>query len=374
MLSKKILILVFCSLSSFFSHAFFNFRMDGFGGEKIENAKISLSPSEVVVGEPCDIVIEFEISKKATIEGLQVAGLPEMDNEILEYTAQGFENLADGVSTNAQNTIKRFALPLRFNSAYSNVLNVIVGGNIGKRVERRGFSQSSFSSFNKRLNPLEVVVSPLPEEGRPESFNGSVGKSFTLTGEMNPKEVHPGDLVTITYEVAYDGYLPKGVAPKIEGMGEGFTAYELKEKEGALKGRRAWTQIVVPKTSSLTNSISFSLEYFDISKKAYTKCEHRLSPLKFISDKTATTENTAVIVNDSQEDGTVLISSTNAPPVKIYFAPKETSPVLQVVPSTKSMRILQTFGKWQRVESDGAIGWILIELNRNKTRKTKAEK
>ena len=48
-----------------------------------------------------------------------------------------------------------------------------------------------------------IAVRPLPEEGRPASFTGAVGR-FTVRASAEPREVSVGDPITLRYEVIED--------------------------------------------------------------------------------------------------------------------------------------------------------------------------
>ena len=54
--------------------------------------------------------------------------------------------------------------------------------------------------------PLRVVIEPLPEDGRPDSFQGMVGR-FHVSGELAAEEVATGDSLTFTVRITGDGTL-----------------------------------------------------------------------------------------------------------------------------------------------------------------------
>jgi hypothetical protein len=352
-------------LSLFAQAQFFRFdnRSFSMGDGGISRAEIKLSPSAVVVGQQCAFVLEFEVPKNNIVEELRVSGLPQEDAASLEYLSRTFENLSDGATTNKKNVVKRFRLPLIFRKPFKGDLEVSVSGNVGTRTERAGMSMSSFSGFSKNLPVLKLDVRPLPETGKPENFSGAVGNSFAVTANLKPDKVHPGDLVTAFYEVKYDGSFPTNAFPSVSGLSENdFTVYDMKLSETG-DGFAKWSQVLVPKTASATNSFDVSVAYYDISKGTYSFAATKTKPLEFISQEAASTENTSVIVSDSKDGNVVSGQNAAMASVGIRFAPNENSPVVKTVSSGVPMKKTGIWGKWIRIETPEAAGWIKKDGN-----------
>ena len=357
--SKKIIWFIFaCIALSAHSQIFrLNNRMFNSQGG-ITRAEIKLVPNPAVMGQQCAFVLEFEIPKNNIIEELRVLGMPETDDNAIEYLADGFENLVDGTTTNKNNIVKRFRLPVIFHKTHADVIDVTVSGNVGTRTERAGMSMSSFRGFQKSLPSLKVDVRSLPEENKPSDFFGAVGNAFSINTKLQPSKVHPGDLVTATYEIKYDGYFPTNAAPIITGLSErDFTIYELKRQQSG-DGIIAWTQILVPKNATATNSLTVKVPFYNPEKEVYEEAIAHQKPLEFISTEAASTENTSVIVSDSKDDKSVKIQSGEILSLQIRFAPNEKSPIIATVPSTTPIKELSKYGKWIRISTPEAIGWI----------------
>jgi hypothetical protein len=78
---------------------------------------------------------------------------------------------------------------------------------------RRGFFDDPFFSdpFFRRgrpvsvsSEPLELKVTPLPAEGKPEGFSGLVG-SFVIASELTPTKIRAGESATLTVQVSGRG-------------------------------------------------------------------------------------------------------------------------------------------------------------------------
>lgn len=321
-----------------------------FGGGRREpmpdvSGTVRLEPAETVVGTPCHLVFSFSGGSQVSVQ--RVAGLPD----------HGVEYLSDQLEPYADNT---YRLPVRFLEPCTNVLEIAVSGM--QTVERGAGSafRSSFStSFQKRLPPFRVNVRELPAAGRPDSFAGAVGTKFTMTQKLVPDHVHPGDLVTATYELVYDGYCPSNAWPRIEHLSKEFKAYEPKE---VARGRNSftWTQVLVPRTTAATNSALVSLAYYNPRTRRYEYARAWPKPLVFVSDKAASTENTSVLVaapaGDAEAGGTVGPVAGMAP-IVLRFAPADTSPVVATLPPNTPARELAKANGWRRLETPRAIGW-----------------
>jgi hypothetical protein len=366
MFSKKtILLFALACLSLSLQAQFFRFGNNMFGARDggLTRAEIKLVPSSAVIGQQCAFVLEFEVPKNNIVEGLQVSGLPDTQDGAIEYLSSSFENLADGSTTNKNNIVKRFRLPIIFHKSYADKLEVHVTGNVGTRVERSGMSMSSFSGFQRRLRPLEINVNPLPEDGKPKDFCGAVGKSFALNAKLQPDKVHPGDLVTAHYEIRYDGYFPTNATPVITGLNEkDFTVYELKTQK-VEEGLISWTQVLVPKSATATNSLTMSIAYYNLDRKAYDYVLKKIKPLEFVSTEAASTQNTSVIVTDEKGDKSVKLQSAAVSTMQVRFTPNDKSPIIATIPTTTSFKELSRYGNWIRISTPEVIGWIKSKKN-----------
>jgi hypothetical protein len=217
---------------------------------------------------------------------------------------------------------------------------------------------SSFYGFTKHLPPLETDIRPLPEEGKSKDFFGAVGFSFSVKAKLEPEKVHPGDLISASYEVKFDGYFPSNAIPVISGLSENdFTVYPVKLQssgEDVIK----WTQVLVPKSAAATNSFAVTIPYYDLKRKVYDSVSAKVKALEFVSEQAASTKNTSVIVSDVKEDDVSSVQSNKVDMLELRFAPNDNSPVIARIPSTAKITELGRYGKWIRLSSSEAIGWI----------------
>ena len=177
--------------------------------------------------------------------------------------------------------------------------------------------------------------------------------------KLTPDHVRPGDLVTATYTLTYDGYCPSNVWPAIERLSKEFKAYDPKEISRT-EGKIVWTQMLVPLTVAATNSAFVSLAYYNPRPKRYEVARARPVPLVFVSGEAASTENTAVVVT-TEATGAARGEAENVGggdrTVTLRLAPSDASPVVAVLPPGTPVTELSRHNGWRRLESPRAIGW-----------------
>ena len=322
-------------------------RVFNLGGRNLPDftGKVHLEPSDPVVGIPCYFVFEFTTKNK--IEVQRVIGLPE---DGVEYLSNEFEPYADG----------KYRLPVRFLVPCKKSLNVPVAGM--QTVEQGSGTafRSSFSmNFSKSLPPFSIDVKPLPEDGKPDDFSGAVGRSFSMKQTLSSDKVRPGDLITATYELDFDGYCPSNAVPTVEHLSKEFKAYEFKEIARTERSVR-WTQVLVPRTAAATNTALVALTYYNPQLGRYEVARSQPKKLLFVSTEAASTENTSVAVT-----GDAGTSSENQEGAQgeagrmlvLRFAPSDSSPVLATLPPDTPVKELARSHGWRRVETPRAVGW-----------------
>src|SRR5690606_12056315 len=84
---------------------------------------------------------------------------------------------------------------------------------------RRGFLFAP-EGHELTTDSLRLVVLPLPEEGRPASFTGAVGR-YSIRARIEPAEVPAGEAAALVVDVAGEGNikgLPPPTLPELEGV------------------------------------------------------------------------------------------------------------------------------------------------------------
>ena len=131
-----------------------------------------------------------------------------------------------------------------------------------------GFPSGMFSDSRDvalETKPVEIEVSALPKDGRPDDFSGAVGK-FTLDATVSPKKAAAGEPVTLRATVAGQGNLEAMGAPALTGD-EGWRSYPPSDKLQSVDptgftGEKTFEfPIIARQDQTQTPGLSFS--YFD---------------------------------------------------------------------------------------------------------------
>jgi hypothetical protein len=212
-------------------------------------------------------------------------------------------------------------------------------------------------SFRIEIDPEPVVVKPLPAEGRHLDFTGAVGRKFGLTQKLTPDSVRPGDLVTAEYRLDYDGWFPSNTVPRIDNLSREFKSYGIKEVSRT-PGSVVWQQVLVPRTVAATNSALVSLSCYNVCTRRYERVIAKPAKLVFVSQEASPTENTSVLVTTpSSAPAAAASGAGNAQPVRLRFAPSDSSPVVFTLPAGAEFRETGTRNGWRRLESARGAGW-----------------
>ncbi len=112
---------------------------------------------------------------------------------------------------------------------------------------------------------LTIEVLPLPEEGKPASFNGAVGQ-FSYKLETTRTEVKANDAFNLKMTISGKGNIKLLDAPKLN-LPEGLESYDPKVAEGG--SSKTFDYLVIPRTEGdyVLKGLDFS--YFNLESKRY---------------------------------------------------------------------------------------------------------
>ncbi|WP_035677494.1 BatD family protein [Flavobacterium limnosediminis] len=173
------------------------------------------------------------------------------------------------------------------------------------------FGRMEISNGTKTISAgaKSIIVKPLPEAGRPESFEGAVG-AFDFKVKPSKTTLKSGEALQLTVSVAGKGNmklftLPKPVVPSALEM------YDPEHKEGittplsGTQGTISDTYTIVPQYKGVYTIKPLEFAYFDLNAKAYktiTSEEIRINVLDgqmpTATDQTASADKQTVIKND----------------------------------------------------------------------------
>jgi len=169
-------------------------------------------------------------------------------------------------------------------------------------VSRRGDLFDDFFAqrkpFEAHADAVRLTVRPLPNEGRPASFGGAVGR-FDFTLDARPTELNAGDPVTIRTQISGSGNL-NGVEPPRVQVDERFRAYDpVPIKEGEQAGRKGFEQVVIPKQAGELEIAPLQFSYFDPEEGRYVTITR--GPIRLAVRAAAQPQNAAVFSMEKPE-------------------------------------------------------------------------
>lgn len=133
------------------------------------------------------------------------------------------------------------------------------------------FFSDAFSDrepFQAHADAVTVNVQPFPEAGKPAQFSGAVGQ-FDFSLDAKPTEVNAGDPITVRMEIKGQGNLDQVTAPSLA-VDDRFRRYDpvaVKDAQGP--GRRAYEQVVIPKTPDAKELPAVHFSFFDPATGSY---------------------------------------------------------------------------------------------------------
>jgi len=167
---------------------------------------------------------------------------------------------------------------------------------IKERRQRRGSSfDDLFDDFfggsqrkytvERETNPITLKVKPLPEEGKPEEFNGSVG-SFDMRVEAKTTEVNVGDPITLSISVYGEGNINTITEPVLKIQDEDdFKLYpaesntQITHREKVIRGRKVFTKVIEPQKAELKQIPAVIFCFFDPVEEHYKTIKHDPVPI-----------------------------------------------------------------------------------------------
>lgn len=141
--------------------------------------------------------------------------------------------------------------------------------------------------------PLVINIKDVPEEGRPDSYIGLVGK-FSVDAALTPKKAKMGDPMTLTLEVTGRGTLENAQAPDLANVPEiakRFKVYDATEK--ADSGSISFTYSLRPLEMGDEPFPAIPVSYFDVEADRYVTIETK--PIEISIGKAEKLSNRQII-------------------------------------------------------------------------------
>jgi hypothetical protein len=127
-----------------------------------------------------------------------------------------------------------------------------------------------------KSDEVQLTLSALPAEGRPDDFSGAIG-DYQFIFQAGPKKVKVGDPVTLKMEINGKGNFNTVIIPKLDNV-DGFRIYEPQAKTEP--GRKTFKQVLIPESDKVYQTPKAVFTYFDPDKKEYKTIAQGPYPLE----------------------------------------------------------------------------------------------
>ena len=132
-------------------------------------------------------------------------------------------------------------------------------------------------------DPLKIKVEAPPVAGRPEGFDGAVGR-FSIAADASASTVRAGDPLTLTVRVMGEGSFGRVSMPRMTDP-SGWKTYPAKQhmvEDNSIgtKGTKIFEQTIVPRNESVTGIPALEFVYYDPETGKYRTARSAPIPVK----------------------------------------------------------------------------------------------
>lgn len=126
--------------------------------------------------------------------------------------------------------------------------------------------------YKAKSNSLNIDVQQLPENDKPSSFNGAVGK-YNITASVDREQVKVNEPITLKIKITGTGNISLLLAPNFD-LPAGFEKYEPKINEeifrtSKISGSKTFEYLIIPRAAGVREISPIEFSYFDPDAKKY---------------------------------------------------------------------------------------------------------
>lgn len=275
--------------------------------------KAFISKREAYVGE--QITLTYKIYSNVTLADLKVLDLPEtpgfwVENIKIENLKLQYETL-NGVQFQAGPVYKAILIPQRSGELTIAPFKLDSKVRVTVQPSRRGNLFDSFFSryqdvpYEPTAPAIKIKVKPLPQAGKPESFNGAVG-DYSMDVNIDKTETETGEPVTLKVTLKGEGNLKKIETPKLK-FASDFDVYDPKidsrisVNSGRIKGSKSFDFLIIPLNPGEFKLPRLDFSYFDPKKERYIELNGPELSLKATGEAQMPISNMAPVTREDIE-------------------------------------------------------------------------
>ena len=130
----------------------------------------------------------------------------------------------------------------------------------------------SATPVNVAMPPASLTVHAIPDDNRPDNFNGAVGQ-FDFAMDVRPRDLKVGEPITVSMRVQGTGNIATILPPSYQDT-DLFKAYEARQvgetpDPAAERGTKTFEQVVIPRTDALKELPTLTFSFFDPESSTY---------------------------------------------------------------------------------------------------------
>ena len=134
------------------------------------------------------------------------------------------------------------------------------------------FGRAEVVEYAAKSNTLKLDVIPLPENNKPTSFRGAVGK-FDFSASLDKSKTKTNEPITLKFDISGTGNIKLLELPPFE-LPNGFEKYDPKVDEqinrsGKISGSKKAEYLLIPRVAGKREIPAVEFSYFDPEKKSY---------------------------------------------------------------------------------------------------------
>ncbi len=134
------------------------------------------------------------------------------------------------------------------------------------------FGRAEIVEYQAKSNTLRVEVMPLPENNKPGSFKGAVGK-FDFSATLDKQKTKTNEPINLKFDISGTGNIKLLELPPFE-LPNGFEKYDPKVDEqinraGKISGTKKAEYLLIPRVAGTREIPPIEFSYFDPEKRSY---------------------------------------------------------------------------------------------------------
>ncbi len=134
------------------------------------------------------------------------------------------------------------------------------------------FGRAEIVEYKAKSNTLKVDVMPLPENNKPESFRGAVGK-FNFSAVLDRQKTKTNEPINLKLDITGTGNIKLLELPPFA-LPNGFEKYDPKideqiNRSGKISGSKKAEYLLIPRVAGSREIPPIEFSYFDPEKRSY---------------------------------------------------------------------------------------------------------